>query len=78
MSNEGRKIKPVSFSIDDEYEKELLQFVEKIKNFSGYVKRLIDNDMRHKNGGMVHYAPEVVAVEQNYTDETIEAMSSFF
>jgi len=86
MSNEGRKIKPVSFNIRDEYEYSLLEFVEtvnpltgRVKSFSKYIKRLIEDDMKRTNRGMVHnvlgYQDDY---EQEYSVETKDAMSSFF
>ena len=77
MSNESRKIKPVSFNVRDEYENGLLQFV-KSKNFSRYIKRLIEDDMKKLNSGQVHNAPNTTTVEDNHSYEEKEAMSSFF
>ena len=40
------KTKGVAFNIDDPHQKKLLEWAEQFTNFSNYVKRLIDYDMR--------------------------------
>lgn len=77
MSNKNRKLKAVSFNMDDKFEEGLLEYVETIKNFSGYVKRLINDDMRGMGGGMVHFVPKMNGIRDEYSDEDKEAMSSF-
>lgn len=41
-----RIIKPVSYSLLDSHERELLRHISKQGNYSKYIKRLIDRDMR--------------------------------
>lgn len=41
----ARKICPVSFNLDDNYERDLFHYASQCKYFSKYVKRLIDRDM---------------------------------
>lgn len=78
MSEKKRKLKAVSFSLDDEYENGLFNYIDKMKNFSGYVKRLIDKDMRSLDIGLVHHVPEANITEYDISNEDREAMSSFF
>ena len=77
MSNKNRKLKAVSFNIEDEYEEKLLEYVESIKNFSGYVKRLINDDMRGLGSSMVSFVPKMDSIRDEYSEEDREAMSSF-
>lgn len=46
----NRKIKSVSFNLDDQFEYELLEYSKKFSNFSSFVKRLIQNQMN----GSIH------------------------
>jgi len=85
-SNENRKNKPVSFNLKDELDLELLAHAEmvnpltgKSRNFSKYVKRLIEEDMK---GGDHNYKTEGtkshVSTEKDfYTIEIKEAQGSF-
>lgn len=41
MEKNKRKIKTISFSLEDELEKDLLEYAETKKNFGRYVKHLI-------------------------------------
>jgi hypothetical protein len=50
-----RKVQPVSFSLDDQFEKALLEHALSNGKFSKYVKRLIQRD---KEGGHV-VVPEI-------------------
>lgn len=43
-----RKVQPVSFNLDDPYEKELLDHATDSKIFSKYVKRLIQADKERR------------------------------
>lgn len=42
---EERKTKSISFDLNDKIEAEILEYAETKKNFSRYVKRLIQTDM---------------------------------
>lgn len=42
------KNKPISFNLDNPNDLKLFEYVKDIKNFSGYAKSLIANDMRYK------------------------------
>jgi hypothetical protein len=44
--------KPVSFNMENEDEKQLFEYVNRISNFSGYVKKLMWNDMNRKKPEM--------------------------
>ncbi|MRG87026.1 hypothetical protein [Salinibacillus xinjiangensis] len=46
------KNKPISFNIDNPNDKYLFEQIKNIKNFSGYAKSLIANDLRYKNKGI--------------------------
>lgn len=78
MSNSNRKLKAVSFNIEDEYEEKLLEHVNSIKNFSGYVKRLINDDMRGLGQNILQFVPNKDEIRDEYSNEDKEAMSSFF
>lgn len=78
MSNQNRKVKAVSFSLDDEYEIGLFNYINRMKNFSGYVKRLIDNDMRFIDKSLTYGEVQSNITEENITNEDVKAMSSFF
>lgn len=43
------KNKPISFNIDNPEDKQLYEHVKGIKNFSGYAKLLISNDLKSKS-----------------------------
>lgn len=43
--NDTRKIRSVSFNLDDPYEEKLNNHAKKFREFSVYVKRLIQRDM---------------------------------
>lgn len=86
MSNEGRKIKPVSFNITDQHELALLKHAEKITpptekkgNFSKCVKRLIEEDMKRGSGNEIRIDRNepIMHEEESYSIETKEAMNSF-
>lgn len=42
------KNKPVSFNMENPIDQQLLEHVKELKNFSGYVKTLIVQDLRRK------------------------------
>lgn len=42
------KNKPVAFNLESEADQELLEYVSKLPNFSGYIKQLILADKRKK------------------------------
>lgn len=44
------KNKPVSFNLDNPGDKQLFDYVKGIKNFSGYAKSLIHNDLKRQTG----------------------------
>lgn len=86
MSNEGRKNKPVSFNINDEHDLALLQHAEqtnpltgKPRNFSKYVKRLIEEDMKRplQSEIKIDRNEPIIIEEETYSIETKEAMNSF-
>ncbi|QGG51629.1 hypothetical protein [Lysinibacillus pakistanensis] len=86
MSNEGRKNKPVSFNINDELELALLKHAEQInpltgkpQNFSKYVKRLIEKDMKQGPNSEIRIDRNdpILHEDEEYTIETKEAMNSF-
>ena len=85
-SNENRRNKPVSFNLKDEFDLELLAHAEmknpltgKARNFSKYVKRLIEEDMKGGNRDdkssdvKSHVNPD----KDFYTMEIKQAQSSF-
>lgn len=43
------KNRPVAFNIENDEDKKRLHHINSIKNFSGYVKSLIDQDMNRKD-----------------------------
>lgn len=54
-----RKVQPVSFNLEDAYERDLYQYaLEQQKFFSRYVKRLIEAD---RSGAALKQAPAVAA-----------------
>lgn len=83
----SRKNKPVSFNLTDEFDLKLLEHAEmpnplngKARNFSKYVKRLIEEDMK---GDKSESKSEKVKSHVNpdkdfYTMEVKEAMSGLF
>ena len=90
MSKDDRKIKPVSFNKKDPHELALLNHAEKInpltgkeQNFSKYVRRLIEEDMRREQqGGNNNVGGYNIIDKQNdenedYTIEVKDAMNSF-
>ncbi|MFJ8459196.1 hypothetical protein ACIQ57_08695 [Lysinibacillus xylanilyticus] len=85
MSNEGRKNKPVSFNITEQHELALLKHAEKITpltekgNFSKFVKRLIEEDMKRGSGNEIRIDRNepIMHEEESYSIETKEAMNSF-
>jgi hypothetical protein len=44
-----REVKSVSFNLDDPFENEMFQYTKKFPNFSGLIKRLIQNAMSGKS-----------------------------
>lgn len=74
-----RKIQPVSFSLVSEYDSRLLAYATAAErgNFSQYVKRLIDEDMRGVQQTAPMYAPTQGHVEPKPTNEDADAMSGF-
>ena len=90
MSKDDRKIKPVSFNKKDPHELALLEYAERInpltgekQNFSKYVRRLIEEDMkREQQGGKNNLGGyTVIDIEndegEDYTIEVKDAMNSF-
>lgn len=86
MSNECRKNKPVSFNTTDEHDLALLQHAEQInpltnksRNFSKYVKKLIEEDMKRGSGSEIRIDRNepIIHEEESYSIETKEAMNSF-
>lgn len=79
MSIESRKNNSVSFNLLDDFELKLLEHAEKVnsrtnkkRNFSRYVKRLIEEDMmKEQNQGIVS-VNEVVHHEKTTTDTPVE------
>jgi hypothetical protein len=45
----NRKIKSVSFNLDDPMENEMYEHSLKFSSFSGFIKRLIQNSLQGKN-----------------------------
>lgn len=85
-SNEGRKNKPVSFNIRDEHDTALLKHAEQInpltgkpRNFSKYVKKLIEEDMQRGNRNEIRIDKNepVIREDETYSIQTKEAMNSF-
>ena len=85
-SNDNRKNKPVSFNLKDELDLELLAHAEmvnpltgKARNFSKYVKRLIEEDMKGGDHNReTENAKSHVSTEKDfYTIEIKEAQGSF-
>lgn len=79
-----RKNKTISFNEDDVHELELLQHAEKVnpltgkaQNFSKYVKRLIDADMRQIQSPRIAQAAYEVEIVDERENELKEAMHSF-
>lgn len=87
MSNEGRKNKPVSFNTKDEHDIALLNHAEQInpltgkpRNFSKYVKKLIEDDMNRGSGNGIRIdlnEPVLQENDESYSIEVKEAMNSF-
>ena len=90
MSNDNRKNKPVYFSKIDPLDVELLAHAEKInpltgkpQNFSKYVKRLIEEDMKrgqqtgNNNTGGFTIIDRQNDEDEDYTIEVKSAMNSF-
>ena len=90
MSNSNRKNKTISFNSLDEHDMSLLEHAERInpltgkpRNFSKYVKRLIEDDMKR---GKQFQSGNAITVDRNetvlkepdaYSIEVKDAMSSF-
>ncbi|GAB0168831.1 hypothetical protein LSPCS325_22680 [Lysinibacillus sp. CTST325] len=86
MSKNGRKNKPVSFNTNDEYDLALLKHAKQInpltdkpRNFSKYVKRLIEEDMKRRSGNEIRIVRNepIIHEEETYSIKTKEAMNSF-
>jgi hypothetical protein len=45
----SRKVKSVSFNINDPFENEMFEYANKFPNFSSFIKRLIQNAMSGKS-----------------------------
>lgn len=82
----SRNNKSVSFNTKDELDAALLAHAEKInplteksRNFSKYVKKLIEDDMngRNRNSGSYRYENFITDEPEEYTSEVKNAMSSF-
>lgn len=89
-NNDGRKNKPVSFNVKDEMDLELLTHAERInpltkkkRNFSKYVKKLIEEDIRREklagSGGTFNFDQSTTEspVDDRPDAYTMEAMGSF-
>lgn len=91
MSNENRKNKPVYFSKVEPHDLELLEHAEQInpltgktRNFSKYVKKLIEEDMKREKTGGNNNTTGLTIIdspkfdeEEDYTIEVKDAMNSF-
>lgn len=88
MSKEKQKRKPVYFSLQDEFDLELLAHAEKVspltnkpQNFSKYVRRLIAEDMRKEKEEDKKIIQRVMNDEPIIRKEkdayTLEAMGGF-
>lgn len=89
--SENRKNKPVYFSKIDPHDLELLNHAEKVnpltgkpQNFSKYVKRLIEEDMKREQRGYGSGDTSNLTIidvpnddDETYTLEVKNAMSSF-
>lgn len=75
-----RKNKTVSFNENDEWDIELLNHAEKLnpktgkpRNFSKYVKKLIEQDLNQENGNLRIVQNDVVIEEKDpYTKEAMK------
>lgn len=89
--DKSRETKSVYFGLTDSFDVELLNHAKQInpltgkeRNFSRYIKRLIEEDMkRAKYGGSNSNGTSVPqyntpVVEEDYSEEKKEAMMSFF
>lgn len=85
-SNENRKNKPVSFNLTDEFDLKLLDHAEQVnplsnkkRNFSKYVKRLIEEDMKgdSRDSKTVDVKSHVNPDKDFYTMEVKQAQGSF-
>lgn len=83
----SRKNKPVSFNLKDEFDLKLLEHAElinpltgKARNFSKYVKRLIEEDMKgDKRESKTENVKNHVDPDKDfYTMEVKEAMNGLF
>ena len=90
--DENRKTKPVYFSKLEQFDLELLEHAEKLdpvtgkkRNFSKYVRRLIEEDMKRKknqnkpspSGYIIEENLPILDKNESYAIETKKAMSSF-
>lgn len=77
-----RTTKSVSFNLVDEFDMKLLEHAEKVnsygkkRNFSKYVKRLIEKDMLKDSMGPV-VNPESVVAKEEVDEFSKKAMNSF-
>lgn len=73
----NRKIKSVSFNLEDPFENEMYEYSLKFSNFSSFIKRLIQNSI---NGKIDHSQPTKqvpkaekipIVIEQEYLKQLI-------
>ena len=88
MNGRTRKNKPISFNLKDEHDMALLEHAERInkltgkpRNFSKYVKKLIESDMNGNSHASTPQFNGVIApfIQEDdiYNKEVKQAMSSF-
>lgn len=46
----ARKVKSVSFNLNDPHESEMYEYCKKFSNFSSFIKRLIQNSLHSQSG----------------------------
>lgn len=72
-----RKIGQVSFSLKDPFESELLEHTRKFPNFSGYIKRLIQNDMYDQQAKITPTSPTLQNTPINQSNIDSDMMKGF-
>ena len=80
----SRNNKSVSFNTKDELDVTLLAHAEKInsltgkpRNFSKYIKKLIEDDMKPNLEKSSNYEKSTIIETEEYTNEVKNAMNSF-
>jgi hypothetical protein len=68
----SRKVKSVSFNLNDPWESEMYDYTLKFPNFSSFVKRLIQNSIQGKIESIqqVKHVPETI-INQEYIKQLI-------